>query len=113
MIFQNYILITVETLSIFYLVVFAVCLVLAMISLYGILKEKEKIIIFLTVLSAIGVFVNLSKGVFSSAIGGFLATILHGFYAKMIFNKKLNPRNKNEKSSEPQPYNYEKVYNNV
>jgi hypothetical protein len=113
MIFQNYILIIVETLSTFYLVVLTAILVLVIIGLYGILKEKERIIIFLTVLLAIRVFSDLSKDGFGSAMGGFLVTILHGSYAKMIFNKKLNPRNENEESSEPESYNYEKVYDDV
>jgi hypothetical protein len=82
--------------------------VIAIIGLVGIINENEKVVIFLTVLSALEVFGALSVGLYNSVIAGLLATIFHGVYVQMIFKKKQNSREKILKSFESNSCYYEK-----
>jgi hypothetical protein len=103
----------IETLCTFYIVFFVIYSVIAIVGLVGIINENEKVVIFLTVLSALEVFGALHVGRCNSVIAGLLTTIFHGVYAKMIFKKKQNSREKILKSFESNSYYYEKDYNYI
>ncbi len=104
---------SIETVCTFYIISFVIYSVIAIIGLFGIVNENEKVVIFLTVLSALGVFGALSVGRCSLVIAGLLTTIFHGVYVKMIFKKKQNSREKILKSFESDSYCYEKDSNYI
>ncbi len=95
------------------MIVFLIGLAIVIFGLVAIVKEKEKLIIVLTVLSALADINCLHNAQFGQFFGGLLTTILHGFYAKMCFDKKQDLKETTETLPETNPYNYQKVYNNV
>jgi hypothetical protein len=95
------------------LIILPIGLAIVIFGLVAIVKEKEKLIIVLTVLSALGDINYLHDGQFGLFVSGLLTTILHGFYAKMCFDKKQDLKETTETLPETNPYNYQKVYNNV